>query len=80
MFWNNFGKYPKVGAIEDAQKKDNIVPLLQIYSSRSGDEYTSLDKYFENIEENQKQIYYVTADGKTKAQKSPAAEKVRGRG
>jgi HSP90 family molecular chaperone len=71
---------PKVGVIEDAQKKDDIVPLLQIYSLRNWDEYTSLDKYVENIEENQKQIYYVMADGKTKAQKSPAAEKVRGRG
>ena len=69
-----------MGVIEDAQKKDDIVPLLQIYSLRNWDEYTSLDKYVENIEENQKQIYYVTADGKTKAQKSPAAEKVRGRG
>ena len=69
-----------MGVIEDAQKKDDIVPLLQIYSLRNWDEYTSLDKYVENIEENQKQIYYVMADGKTKAQKSPAAEKVRGRG
>jgi heat shock protein beta len=32
------------------------------------------------MKENQKQIYYVTADGKEKAQLSPAAEKVRSRG
>jgi heat shock protein beta len=80
MFWNNFGKYLKVGVIEDAKNKDDIVPLLRFYSSRSGDEYTSFDEYVSNMKENQKQIYYVTADGKTKAQKSPAAEKVRGRG
>ncbi|KAL3811145.1 hypothetical protein ACHAXA_001360 [Cyclostephanos tholiformis] len=80
MFWNNFGKYLKVGVIEDAKNKDDIVPLLRFYSSRSGDEYTSFDEYVSNMKENQKQIYYVTADGKTKAQKSPAAEKVRSRG
>jgi heat shock protein beta len=80
MFWNNFGKYLKVGVIEDAKNKDDIVPLLRFFSSRSVDEYISLDDYVTNMKENQKQIYYVTADGKAKAQKSPAAEKVRSRG
>ncbi|KAL3797484.1 hypothetical protein ACHAW5_010093 [Stephanodiscus triporus] len=80
MFWNNFGKYLKVGVIEDAKNKDDIVPLLRFFSSRSEDEYTSFDEYVANMKENQKQIYYVTADGKAKAQKSPAAEKVRSRG
>ena len=80
MFWNNFGKYLKVGVIEDAKNKDDIVPLLRFHSSRSGDEYTSLDEYATNMKENQKQIYYVTADGRDKATRSPAAEKVRSRG
>mmetsp|Transcript_23613 Transcript_23613/g.51132 ORF Transcript_23613/g.51132 Transcript_23613/m.51132 type:complete len:773 (+) Transcript_23613:54-2372(+) len=80
MFWNNFGKYLKVGVIEDARNKDDIVPLLRFYSSSSGEEYTSLDDYIKGAKENQKQIYFVTADGKEKAQMSPAAEKVRSRG
>lgn len=80
MFWNNFGKYLKVGVIEDSRNKDDIVPLLRFFSSKSGEEYTSLDQYIEGAKENQKQIYYVTADGKEKAQMSPAAEKVRSRG
>jgi len=80
MFWNNFGKYLKVGVIEDRRNKDDIVPLLRFLSSQSGEEYTSLEQYVEGMKENQKQIYYVTADGKEKAQMSPAAEKVRSRG
>ena len=80
MFWNNFGKYLKVGVIEDGRNKDDIVPLLRFFSSKSPEEYTSLDQYIEGMKENQKQIYYVTADGKEKAQMSPAAEKVRSRG
>eukprot|EP00580_Thalassiosira_gravida_P009944 CAMPEP_0201625364 /NCGR_PEP_ID=MMETSP0493-20130528/1185_1 /ASSEMBLY_ACC=CAM_ASM_000838 /TAXON_ID=420259 /ORGANISM="Thalassiosira gravida, Strain GMp14c1" /LENGTH=528 /DNA_ID=CAMNT_0048095331 /DNA_START=11 /DNA_END=1597 /DNA_ORIENTATION=- len=81
MFWNNFGKYLKVGVIEDQRNKDDIVPLLRFTSSSSaGEEYTSLDQYVENMKEGQKQIYYVTADGKDKAKMSPAAEKVRSRG
>ena len=80
MFWNNFGKYLKVGVIEDQRNKDDIIPLLRFFSSKSGEEFTSLDRYVEGMKENQKQIYYVTADGKAKAQRSPAAEKVRSRG
>lgn len=80
MFWNNFGKYLKVGVIEDSRNKEDIIPLLRFFSSKSGEEYTSLDQYVEGMKENQKQIYYVTADGKAKAQRSPAAEKVQSRG
>jgi len=81
MFWNNFGKYLKVGVIEDRRNADDIVPLLRFFSSKSdGEEYTSLEQYVEGMKENQKQIYYVTADGKDKARMSPAAEKVRSRG
>lgn len=80
MFWNNFGKYLKVGVIEDARNRDDIVPLLRFFSSESVEEYTSLDKYIEGMKEEQKQIYYVAADGKEKARLSPAAEKVRSRG
>jgi heat shock protein beta len=80
MFWNNFGKYLKVGVIEDRRNKDDIVPLLRFFTSSSGEEYSSLDQYVENMKENQKQIFYVTADGRQKAQMSPAAEKVRSRG
>ena len=77
---NNFGKYLKVGVIEDQRNKDDIIPLLRFFSSKSEEEYTSLDQYIEGMKENQKQIYYVTADGKEKAMMSPAAEKVRSRG
>ena len=80
MFWNNFGKYLKVGVIEDQRNKEDIVPLLRFFSSKSGDEYTSLDQYVEGMKDGQKSIYDVTADGKAKAKLSPAAEKVRSRG
>jgi len=80
MFWNNFGKYLKVGVIEDQRNKDDIVPLLRFFSSKTADEYTSLDEYIEGMKEGQEQIYYVAADGREKAEMSPAAEKVRSRG
>jgi heat shock protein beta len=80
MFWNNFGKYLKVGVIEDDKNKEEIEPLLRFFSSKSGEEYTSFEKYVENMAEGQKQIYYVTGEGREKASMSPVLEKLTSRG
>lgn len=80
MFWNNFGKYLKVGVVEDDRNRKEIVPLLRFFSSRSGEEYTSLDQYVSNMKEGQKTIYYVTGDGRQGAEMSPVVEKLTGRG
>lgn len=80
MFWNNFGKYLKVGSIEDDVNRKDIAPLLRFYSSKSGDEYTSLDSYVKNMPEGQTSIYYVTGDGKDGAAMSPVVEKLASRG
>lgn len=76
LFWNNFGKYLKVGIIEDDRNKKDIAPLLRFFSSKSGDEYTSLDQYLENMKEGQKKIFYVSGDGKEGAAMSPVVEKL----
>lgn len=80
MFWNNFGKYLKVGIIEDDKNKKEISPLLRFFSSKSEEEYISLDKYVEGMAEGQKAIYYATGEGKAKAAMSPAIEKLTSRG
>lgn len=80
LFWNNFGKYLKVGIIEDDRNRDEIASYLRFFSSNSGEEYTSLDKYIENMPEDQKSIYYVTGEGKEKAAMSPVIEKIKSRG
>lgn len=80
MFWNNFGKYLKVGAVEDDVHRKDITPLLRFFSSKSGEEYTSLDTYVENMPEGQTSIYYVTGDGREGAAMSPVVEKLESRG
>ena len=45
-FWKNFGKYIKVGAVEetgDVQK--DLAKLCRFYSTTSGDGYTTLAEY-----------------------------------
>jgi heat shock protein beta len=80
MFWNNFGKYLKVGVVEDDKNRKEIASLLRFFSNRSGDEYTSLDKYVENMADGQKSIFYVTGDSRENASMSPVIEKLASRG
>jgi len=79
-FWNNFGKYLKVGMIEDDRNKEDIQPLLRFFSSKSGEEYVSLDQYIERMPEEQKAIYYVTGESRENAAMSPVLEKLNSRG
>jgi HSP90 family molecular chaperone len=70
----------KVGAVEDDKNRKEIAPLLRFFSSKSGEEYTSLDAYVESMPETQKAIYYVTGDGVENASMSPVIEKLASRG
>ena len=82
MFWNNFGKYLKVGAVEDKDdvNRKDISLLLRFFSSKSGEEYTSLNAYVEGMSEDQKSIYFVTGDGREGAAMLPVVEKLVSRG
>jgi molecular chaperone HtpG len=79
-FWNNFGKYVKVGVIEDEVYKNDLGPLLRFYSSHSEEEYTSLDSYVERMAEGQKKIYYLAGEGKANVKMSPVIEKLKNKG
>mmetsp|Transcript_27938 Transcript_27938/g.67981 ORF Transcript_27938/g.67981 Transcript_27938/m.67981 type:complete len:740 (+) Transcript_27938:76-2295(+) len=79
-FWNNFGKYLKVGIIEDDRNRDEIASYLRFFSNNSDEEYTSLAEYIEKMPEGQKAVYYVTGEGKEKAKMSPVIEKLKSRG
>jgi len=78
-FWNNFGKYLKVGIVEDADNKDALGKLCRFYSSKceGKDGVTSLAKYIEGMKEDQKDIYYVTGDGRAAAERSPVLERLK---
>jgi len=76
-FWKNFGRYIKVGVLEDDSVKDDLAPLLRFYSTKSGDNLKSLGKYIEEMKANQTDIFYVSGDGKAAAARSPVLEKLR---
>jgi molecular chaperone HtpG len=80
QFWKNFGKYVKVGIIEDERIRDELVPLCRYFSSNSPAELTSLPDYVKRMPEGQKYIYYVVGETRAQAAMSPALEKLKQKG
>ncbi|XP_073137695.1 heat shock protein 90-5, chloroplastic [Henckelia pumila] len=75
-FWENFGKFMKLGCIEDSGNHKRLTPLLRFFSSKSEEELISLDDYVENMSENQKAIYYLATDSLKSAKTAPFVEKL----
>merc|ERR1719482_1316083 len=75
-FWKAFGKYIKMGLIEDAANRTRLAKLLCYATSKSGDKEISLEEYVANMKEEQKNIYYISGEDKESLLKSPSVEKL----
>ncbi|KAF3443286.1 hypothetical protein FNV43_RR12968 [Rhamnella rubrinervis] len=75
-FWDNFGKYLKLGCIEDRENHKRIAPLLRFFSSQSEEDMISLDEYIENMIPEQKDIFYIAADSVKSAKNTPFLERL----
>merc|ERR1719305_258768 len=75
-FWKSFGKYIKMGLIEDAANRTRLAKLLRYATSKSGDKEISLEEYVANMKDDQKNIYYISGDDKDSLLKSPSVEKL----
>lgn len=75
-FWENFGKFLKLGCIEDSGNHKRISPLLRFFSSKNEEDLISLDDYIENMKENQTAIYYLASDSLKSAKSAPFLEKL----
>eukprot|EP00922_Rhytidocystis_sp_ex-Travisia-forbesii_P014958 GHVS01022371.1.p1 GENE.GHVS01022371.1~~GHVS01022371.1.p1 ORF type:complete len:838 (+),score=194.76 GHVS01022371.1:346-2859(+) len=76
-FLSTFGKYLKVGVVEDKDHLEQLASLIEFWSTHSTEEETGLDDYIARMPESQKSIYYVAAESKQAAEESPALEKLR---
>ncbi|KAK1552754.1 hypothetical protein Q3G72_022993 [Acer saccharum] len=75
-FWENFGRFIKLGCVEDNGNHKRIAPLLRFHTSKSEEELTSLDDYVENMGEKQNAIYYLATDSLKSAKSAPFLEKL----
>ena len=83
-FWKEFGRVMKEGTVEETDKgKQKIIADLLRFSSTVDDkeeQLVSLANYVSRMSENQKAIYYITADNFATAKNSPHLEVFRKKG
>ncbi|MDR0330692.1 MAG: molecular chaperone HtpG [Chitinispirillales bacterium] len=75
-FWKNFGAALKEGLHSDYENRDKLLELARFQSSMgdTADDLASLKQYVGRMREDQKEIYYITAETRDIAQKSPHLE------
>merc|ERR1719378_1202911 len=76
-FWKEFNKAIKLGLYEDSSNRTKLAKLLRFQTSKTGDNRTSLEKYISRMAKGQKNIYYISAESKEAAEKSPFLERLR---
>merc|ERR1711975_198753 len=79
-FWKEFNKAIKLGLYEDSSNRTKLAKLLRFQTTLSGDNRTSLEKYISRMKKGQKHIYYMSAESKEAAEKSPYLERFRKKG
>merc|ERR1719327_1829293 len=76
-FWKEFAKAIKLGLYEDSSNRTKLAKLLRFQTSKSGDNFTSLEKYISRMKKGQKHIYYISGETKEAVEKSPFLERLR---
>merc|ERR1711988_899648 len=76
-FWKEFQKAIKLGLYEDSSNRTKLAKLLRFQTTKTGDNWTSLEKYISRMAKGQKNIYYISSESKEAAEKSPYLERFR---
>ncbi|MGB0956571.1 MAG: molecular chaperone HtpG [Panacagrimonas sp.] len=74
-FWKTFGSVLKEGIVEDQNNRERIAKLMRLASTHKAEEGAlTLDEYIERMPEEQKSVYFLTAETMAAAKASPHLE------
>ena len=76
-FYEEFGAVLKEGIYSDADRRAKIAALARFKTTKSDNQWRSLDEYIKQMPENQKEIYYLTGDDLNTLINSPLLEKLK---
>jgi molecular chaperone HtpG len=80
-FYKEFGLYVKEGAAQDWSNRDRLLDLLLFESTKTEPgKFTTLAKYVEGMQAEQKEIYYLIGDSRNLIENSPYLETFKARG
>ena len=79
-FWKSFGKQIKYGVVDQYGAQADLLKDLLLFSSVKEDKMISLAQYVSAMPEDQKKIYYVTAESAAHAKNLPQVEPVTEKG
>merc|ERR1719217_1309390 len=73
-FWKEFNKNLKMGCYEDDSNRSKLSKLLLFKSTKSEGKEINLDKYLDQMAENQEGIYYMSGESLEVMKKSPSLQ------